>query len=229
MPIPCSHGETLPLIRSTRSGACSLISGSSRERIGTVSSTRPASARIAPTSTTTTASTRGVRRAASISTSGWSAYASTAPIANGVSTGPSSQTKTIAATASAAQLRVRRCAAVRAIAACGRKLVRRRSMQAFAVAVAELEEALLDREAVARVRHVLEVRRQIRCGRVAGAEARRRETTVAPFLPRGRKQDHEPLQHGVQAQPVVGVAMDLLQVAQHARDDLARRRRLQKE
>src|SRR3982751_6329250 len=148
---------------------------------------------------------------------------------NGVSTGPSSQTKAIAAAPSAVQLRMRRCAAFNGIAAPAWAGPRPWSMQARRIAVVELEQPLLDLAAIVRVRDVLQVRRQVCHGRLDHAELRRCEAAVAPLLPGFGEEDDEPLLHGVQARPVVGAAMDLLQVAQHAGDDLARRRRLQEE
>src|SRR5204863_8474854 len=84
-----------------------------------------------------------------------------APITNGVSTGPSSHRKATAATASAAQLTMRRCDDVRPIEGPGGRERRQRSMQARRIAVAELDQSLVDGEAVARLRHVLEVGAQV--------------------------------------------------------------------
>jgi len=61
------------LIRSTSSGSWSRSSGSSFDRIGTTSSSSEAATIRAPISTIATASSRGTRSAASLSTSGWSA------------------------------------------------------------------------------------------------------------------------------------------------------------
>ena len=69
----CSQGTTLWFSRSARSGICSRSSGSSFDRIGTISSSTSSSARIIATSTSTTATSRGTRRAASHSTAGCSA------------------------------------------------------------------------------------------------------------------------------------------------------------
>src|SRR4029079_5066969 len=138
-----------------------------------------------------------------------------APITNGVSTGPSSQSRTIATAAIRDQLRMRRCDEVRPIEGPAGSGCRRQSMQARRVAVTELEQALVDGEAVAPVRHVLEVAREIGDSGLHRAQLRCRKAAVAPLLPRVGQEDDEALRHGVQAGPVLGAAGGFLWVWPH--------------
>ena len=105
MPNCPSQGATLWLSRSSSGGTCAFSSGSSLPSTGTISSASASTITSAATSTTMTASNRGTRRAASRSTIGCSAYASTAPTTNGVSTGASSHSSKAATPARASQLR----------------------------------------------------------------------------------------------------------------------------
>ena len=55
------------------------------------------------------------------------------------------------------------------------------------------------------------------------------QRAIAPLVPALRQQHHEALLHGQPSHAVTRAAVDLLQVAQHARQDVARRRRLQEQ
>ncbi len=55
------------------------------------------------------------------------------------------------------------------------------------------------------------------------------EAAVALFFGRLRQQQHQALLHRQQARPVLGAAVDLLQVEQQPRQDVARRRSLQEQ
>ena len=73
MPNCDSHGVSWVFSRSASSGICSRSSGSSFDRIGTISSSSASKATITTTSTSATATTRGTPFAASRSTVGCSA------------------------------------------------------------------------------------------------------------------------------------------------------------
>ena len=73
MPNCASQGATVVFRRSASSGICSRSSGSSFDRIGTISSATASTTTISANSTSATAATRGNQRAASRSTAGCSA------------------------------------------------------------------------------------------------------------------------------------------------------------
>ncbi len=128
MPNCASQGTSVLLARSISNGICSLSSGTSLAITGMINNTSASKATIATTSTNTTAARRGMRRAASASTAGCSAYASTAAMMNGVSTGPSSHSSSTAAAAAANQIKLRRWDGFRDInaVAAGRRRATRR-------------------------------------------------------------------------------------------------------
>ena len=188
MPICASQGVTTRLIRSTSSGSCS---SQERQLLRQDRHDQQHAARRA-------------RRSAAISTSVTASSARHAPrrelldrrvqrIGEHRADHERRQHRRRAAragrpptAASAAQLRMRRCAGVRPIEGPAGREWRRRSMQARRVAVAELDQPLADGEAVARVRHVLEVGRQVGDRGLAPRRARPRRGRGRAALPRRR-------------------------------------------
>ena len=80
---------------------------------------------------------------------------------------------------------------------------------------------------VGRILGMLQIDFEIGPGLVEATQVGQRQPTIAPLAPVTGQQDHQPLEHLQQARPVGGLALDVLQVAQHARQDLTLWRRLQ--